>query len=300
MGSCFRNGAATFMTTTLSPVQQLGAEVAPRLPFAANRAPGEIALRFALRGGISRAVDIREADGYKVRLPRSAAKRPEAVIINTGGGMAGGDRLEVRAKLEAGTAACITTPSAERIYRALDQSCTQVSAELELGSAASLEWLPQETIIFDGARLTRCIRIEMRHCARMLFAETLVFGRTAMGEQIKTGKLRDRWEIWREGRLALFEAISLDGAISQALRESAVTGGMPVVATVIYVADDCADRLGAVKDTLVGYGDFAAASSWNGVLVLRIVAPDTMTARTIQSRSLPLLSGNPLPRVWAN
>ena len=271
-----------------------------RPALSALRARGGIAVRFARRAGATRAVEIRESDGYKFRLPRTLEDRPEAAVINTGGGIAGGDAVAISVEMLNETSACVTTPAAERIYRSLDRAPADLCVSLRLGTGASLEWLPQETILFDGARMARRIDVEMADDARLVMAETLVFGRAAMGERLSTGAIGDRWTIRRAGRLVFAEAIRLDGAIGNALSETASAGTSKVVTTILAAAPDAADRLGPVRKALSEFDGIAAASTWNGLLVVRSVSPGHPTTRAILSRALPLLTGRPLPRVWSN
>lgn len=264
------------------------------------RARGGAAVRFALRNGSTVAVDYREADGYKLRFPRTPARRPEAVVINTGGGVAGGDTVELSAALEDAASAAITTPAAERVYGAADLAAAVIEVKLSLGDGASLAWLPQETILFNGARLQRQISVDMAGSARLVLLETLVFGRQAMGEALSCGAVIDRWTIRRNGELVLTEAVRLEGDMAGTLQTPASAGGARVVSTLLYVAPDATDLLQPVRTALADHEPIAAASAWNGLLVVRVVAHDSETVRGIHTRLVPLLSGHPPPRVWAN
>jgi urease accessory protein len=142
---------------------------------------------------------------------------PLAALVNVGGGLAGGDSLEVSVRLEAGTGASVTTPAAEKVYRSTGDT-TRLSTELEVGAGATLEWLPQETILFDGARLERRMQVRLAPGARLLAAEMLVYGRVARGERLGNGALFDSWRLWRDGRLHWADATELSGDLAAPLR----------------------------------------------------------------------------------
>ena len=190
-----------------------------------NRARGAIAAGFRRVGARTEVVGPHETGGYRLRLPRTRGEPCEAVIVNTGGGMAGGDRAEFAFAAEAGTAATVTTTAAEKVYRGVHASEaadggaeaeTRVSVALTLGGGAALDWLPQETILFDGTRLHRTLDAAMAEDADLLMAETLVFGRLGMGERMGAGRVRDRWRVRRGGRLVLAEELDLGGEIGRA------------------------------------------------------------------------------------
>ncbi|WP_201157171.1 urease accessory protein UreD, partial [Rhodobaculum claviforme] len=169
-----------------------------------QRSRGAAAVRLAGR----RIVDLRQSGAAKAFLPRSHAPVPEVVFLNTSGGLTAGDRLEWRLELDAATAAVATTQTAERGYAATGDPA-RVVVDLRLGAGAALDWLPQETILYDNARLGRRTRVEMAADARLVWAEMLVLGRVAMGEQLAEVSLHDRREIHRGGRLALLEPVRL-------------------------------------------------------------------------------------------
>ena len=279
---------------------EVGNHIRNSVSLAAIRANGGVSARFAIRAGSTRAVETREADGYKLRVSKAAVARPEASIINTGGGVAGGDRVTMSVEMLNDAAACVTSPAAERIYRAANDQPASINVDLRLGANAHLEWLPQETIVFDQARLRRRINVEMPSSATLVLAETLVFGRKAMGEQLRTGAISDRWNVRRDGALVYAEAIRLDGDIARMLNSSAGAGGGCAVATILTIGPGAEDRRDTISNAIGAHRDVAAASAWNGMMVLRVVSQDLRDVRTILSSTLPLLTGNPLPRVWAN
>src|SRR5688572_28917198 len=181
------------------------------------RADGSVRVVFgeAARGAVPLA--IAETGGYRVRFPRSG----EGVLINTGGGMAGGDRMSVRIAALTGADAVVTSQAAEKIYRS-DGPDAEIAVSLSLESKIRLAWLPQEQILFDGARLARTLDVALSADASLILIESVVFGRLAMGERVQSGRFRDRWRIRRDGRLIFAEDVHLDGAVAETLARRAV------------------------------------------------------------------------------
>jgi urease accessory protein len=261
------------------------------------RVAGGISLRVEVSRGRSYAADLLERDGYKVRFPRGGA-HPQAVIINTGGGLAGGDCVHQSVALGQGAEATVTTQSAERVYRALGGSETSLDIRLSLDEGARLNWLPQETILFDEARLRRSIEVDMAASSQILLAETIIFGRTAMGESVRTGLLRDRWRIRRGGKLVFAETVRLDGGIADLLAQTPLAGGAHVVATLVAVRQDAVDLLAAARAALQGAECEAGASAWGPLLVARALGRSSENVRRLLAAAIPVLTDAPLPRVW--
>jgi urease accessory protein len=266
--------------------------------FAANRAVGTVALAVRASGDRTRRWRLREEGSLRVRCPRPASAELEAIIVNTAGGVAGGDRLKVDVSLEAGAQLAVTTAAAEKVYRALGEPAT-IDVKLSVKAGARLAWLPQETILFDRARLRRIIDIDLAADARLLLAEAIVFGRGGMGEAVHEGCLFDRWRLRRDGRLMHAEAVRLDGGISAKLAQGAVAKGGTAVATVLVVPGDeaTADSVRALDDQLRGD---VAASAWNGLAVVRLCAVDGQALRHDLIAVLAALRRAALPRLWLN
>jgi urease accessory protein len=169
---------------------------------------------------------------------------------------------------------------------------------MTLDAGAELVWLPQPTILFDAARLDRRTEVELAADARFLAVETLIFGRAAMGEEVRQGFCRDAWRLRRAGRLVFADTFLADGAIAATLDRPAVLDGARATATVLCAAGDAAARLEPVRALLEVAGVTAGASSWNGLLVMRAYAGDGRTLQATIAPVLELLAGRPLPRVW--
>lgn len=220
-----------------------------------------------------------------------AGALPEVVFLNTAGGLTGGDRLEYALTTDCATSA--TTQTAERAYRA-DGGRAEVSVTLTI-AAGRLDWLPQETIVFDCAALTRRTRIHLGPTAECLMVESLVLGRAAMGETVTRLALDDRREVLRAGRPVLVEAVKLD---ETALGGPATLTGARAFASLALVAPGAADALGPVRAVLDEDGVRAAASGFDGKLTLRMLAQDGWPLRRQIARVLAVLRPGALPRVW--
>ncbi|HEV3395479.1 MAG TPA: urease accessory protein UreD [Xanthobacteraceae bacterium] len=265
--------------------------------FAANRAVGRVALAAEFDRGITRRARLHEAGSLRVRFPGARARELQAVLINTAGGIAGGDRFDLDIAAGAQARLSVTSAAAEKVYRSLGPDA-QIRIRLAAGTAASLAWLPQETILFDGARLDRAIDIDLAADARLLFAEALVLGRTGMGEAVERGALADRWRVRRGGALVYAETVRLDGAIAAKLGQAAVANGGAALATVLIVPGDAEvlGRLRALEDLRGEVG----TSAWNGLAVARLCAADGAALRHDLVAVLAALRGPSLPRLWLN
>jgi len=266
--------------------------------FARNRAVGKIALTVHARDGISRRARVHEQGSLRVRCPGAPAEELEAVIINTAGGIAGGDRFTVDVAAGPGARAVVTTAAAEKVYRALDDAAT-VDVRLSVGAGAALAWLPQETILFDRAKLRRTVEIDLADGARLLLAEAIVFGRSGMGETVQDCELSDRWRLRRAGRLAHAEALRLDGGAAAKLARPAIANGGIAAATVLLApADETAAA--AVRELEPQFRGEVGVSAWKGLALARLCAADGAALRHDLVLVLAALRTAPLPRLWLN
>lgn len=266
--------------------------------FAGNRAVGRLALSIAAAAGVSRRARVHEAGSLRARFPNGDGHGLDAVIVNTAGGMTGGDRFDIDIKVGTGAKLTVTTAAAEKIYRSLGPD-TQVDVKLDVGPGGSLAWLPQETILFDHVRLRRSIEIELARDANLLLAEAVVFGRSAMGETVISGRLFDRRRVRVDGTLVFAETTRLDGNVAQLLARRAVAAEGVAVASVLKIPGDDTSVAGvrAMQDSFAGE---VGVSAWNGLAVVRFVAPDGAALRRDLTGVLTALGAGPLPRLWVN
>jgi urease accessory protein len=265
-----------------------------RLP----RTKGSIRLGFVRTDGQTAVAGLRQSGAARVRFPKPAAgDPPEAVLLNTAGGLTGGDHIEVEVTLAARSQATVTTAAAEKVYRALDGEA-ELRVHIELDDGASLAWLPQPTIIFDRARLNRRTDVAIAGSATFLGLETLIFGRSAMGERVSRGAARDSWRVRRDGRLIFADTFLVDGAVAEVLGRAATLDGASAVAMLLCVTRGEADCLDEVRALLQQTPCAAGASAWNGLLVVRAASRDGRDLRTALEPVITRLTGRPLPRVW--
>jgi urease accessory protein len=263
--------------------------------FAANRATGHIALSVAALDGRTRRKLVREDGSLRVRFPNAAPGALEAVIVNTGGGMTGGDRFSIDIALEAGASLIAGTAAAEKVYRSNGPDA-EMTVRLDLAEGARLAWLPQETILFDRARLSRRIDVDLAPGASLLMAEAIVFGRAAMGEFMTEGHVSDHWRLRRAGKLIYADTARLDGAIAGKLGQAAVMAGGIAFATVLC-APGGEDQLAAVRALGETFQCEVGISAWNGIAVARLCAKDGATLRHDLIAVLAAL-GAQVPRLW--
>lgn len=255
-------------------------------PIRHQRSEGAIHLAMG-RHGILR---LREAHAAKVRIPFGV---PEAILINTGGGLAGGDQFSFDITADQDTRLTVTSQAAERVYRSLGPEA-QVEVRLAAGDDATLLWLPQETILFDGAALARSITAELAATARFLAVESVILGREASGESVSDARFTDRWRIRQGGRLVFADDIAFAGAPPST---AATLGQKRAFATLVMIAPEAEDLLELVRAAIGARG---AASAWSGKLVARLVATDGFDLRKSLIPALNVLAGGGgLPKTWS-
>jgi urease accessory protein len=256
------------------------------------RADGILRAGFGLRDGVTRLMRLHQAGSAKAMLP--PAPGCEMVLLNTSGGLTGGDRMEIAVSQAPGTKLVVTTQTAERAYRSASGRA-RVSARFTVGAGAHLDLLPQETILFDRAALLREQEIALEGDATCLWVETLILGRAAMGEVVHRLDLRERRRITRDGRPVFIENLRLEDAALLGRDSPATLAGCRAFATLVLVAPDAADRLERARAAL---GNAGAASAYDGKLVARLMAGDGWPLRQALMRLIRAIRPGPLPRVW--
>jgi hypothetical protein len=187
--------------------------------------------------------------------------------------------------------------AAEKVYRSNGPDA-EMSVKLDIAEGASLAWLPQETILFDQARLSRRIDIELAPNASLVMAEAVVLGRAASGEMMNEGFFADRWRLRRDGKLIYADTAWLEGAIAARLIEPAVTRGGIAIATVLITPCDEA-TLASVRALREYFTGEVGISAWNGIAVARLCAKDGTALRHDLIAVLAALN-QPVPRLWLN
>lgn len=247
-------------------------------------------------GGKSRIAELYQEGAAKIRLPQTFTDEMEAVIINTAGGLTGGDRMDWSIAAGPGTFVTATTQACEKIYKA-SFGTAEVATRIVAGPGAKVHWLPQESILFDNASLTRRLEADLDETAEFIAVEAILLGRKAMGEAMMRGTVRDRWRIRRAGRLIHAEELRMDGDVAALTALGPVLAGQVAFATALYTGPLCEALLPQVR---VVMGDAAGgASQWNGKLVIRLAAEDGCTLRKSLIPVISVLRGGAsVPKVW--
>jgi len=263
-----------------------------------QRARGRARIAVRAEDGVTRLAELYQDGCAKLRLPKVyGPSSVEAVLLNTAGGLTGGDVYATEALAGPGAALTLTTQACERVYRATGGQTARVDTRLSAGAGANLHWLPQETILFDGGRLARTLDVDLTGDAAFLAVEALVLGRVASGETVTGGAFADSWRIHRDGRLVFADAARLENDIDAVAAGPATLAGNKAVATVVLAAPGAEDKLAEARAVLDALPT-AGASALPGLLICRLVAPDDRALRRYLVPLLAGLAGRELPRVW--
>lgn len=266
-------------------------------PVAMQRARGSAFLSVAPSRGASRMVDLAQSGSARVMLPLLPGPRPEAVFLNTSGGLTSGDVLDFGMSVAEGARLTSTTQTAERAYLAL-AGPARLSVRADVGAGADLEWLPQETILFQGADLVRETRIDLARDSQCLVLETVVLGRRAMGEVVTRARLRDRRTVTVLGRPFHIEALELTPEALTHADCSALLGPAFAWSSLALCGPGAESAADALRSIPSPDGVTAAASGWNGRTLFRATATDLWPLKRHLARVIAHLTGHPLPRVW--
>jgi urease accessory protein len=269
-----------------------------------ERAVGSVELKIKHEAGRHSIADLHQSGCGRLLFPARSFQAPlEAVIVNTAGGLTGGDRFDVKAHLKVGACAMLTTQACEKVYRTAG-AATKVTTKITVDESATLHWLPQETILFDASSLQRSLQIDMHATADVLACESVILGRQAMGEVLSTARLQDSWRIRRDGRLVFAEETAVKGDWASAFTAKAALGSSTAaLATLVHMAPHYltpqADKvLEAVRGMMHYHDTDGGASVFDGVMVIRLLAPSGLAMRKVLIPLMEYCAGHGLPRVW--
>ena len=263
------------------------------------RSHGIAALDVGYERGGSTIASVYECGASRLRFPNRVGAALEVTLVNVGGGIAGGDQFDCRVSAGQQARVVVSTAAAERVYCSLGAHAT-LSTTLNAAPLSHCLWLPQELILYQGAKLRRRIEADCAHNARMVISEMTVLGRTASGEIFSEGELADHWRIRRDGRLIFADNTQLSPAMLAKRDHAAVLGGYTAFGTTVIVDKDAIEHLEKVRDLLAeapGEGEIAA-SAWNGMLLIRARGHKPWALRQRLARLLLGLGLFELPRVW--
>lgn len=272
-----------------------------------QRSVGAAKITFKQRDGKTVLDDLYQQGSAKVRFARAEPNRiTEAVLINTSGGMTGGDCFDVNIGWGQNSTAIVTTQAAERHYKSLGDVAT-IKNNLTVAANACGLWLPQESIMFDDAAYQRDTMIELAENSKLLAIESSIFGRKAMGEIINNGHVTEKWQIKRGGKLIFADAFGIDGDVAAQLNKPAIGNGNTAISTIIYVGDDVQQIRDQINTLIADDNALGRATCFDGMLVIRLFAQDSQklrqTSMKILNKTLVKLTKNSdnkslLPRVW--
>lgn len=258
---------------------------------------GKAAMSVCHRDGQTTLHRLYQEGAAKLRFPRNDKEYFESIMINTAGGMTGGDHMIWDIRLERETAAMLTTQAAEKIYRALGDTTAKIDVCLSVDEKSRLCWLPQETILFNRSALRRRMKVELADHAELLLCETVVFGRRLMGESMKQAFFRDNWIIRRKSEIIHAEALWLGPDIAKDLVTPVFLNGSGVMASLLLIAPDAgrfAEKAGAI------IGRSGGVSSWNGKLLARMIDRDSYSLRKRLVALIELLNNRVgVPEIWS-
>lgn len=284
----------------VSSLSDRAAEIVPLHRWADGAA--EVAV--GLSASKTRLRHLYQSDPCRILFPRTPDASPlEAVIVTTSGGVVGGDRLRFDLEAEADSVVTFTTQAAEKIYKSAGAT-SEIDVDVRVGDGARAEWMPQETILFDRARLRRQTRVDLTGTARLLAGEIVVFGRRARGEVFDSGFLHDSWRVSRDGDLSWADALHLDGDLATDFENPYAFGGAGAVGMAFYAAPDAAAFLDHARDCLADLGPGCAVTAIDSFLVARFVNRDATLVRRqflkfwSQFRGAALGFPEQTPRVW--
>jgi urease accessory protein len=253
----------------------------------------------------TRIEDVFERSPIRIMFPRTDHRAvEEAVLINTAGGIAGGDRLECSVAALPGASIAVTSQAAEKVYRALNDPA-RIATRLKARESARLAWLPQETIVFNGARIHRTTEIELFSGAELLALEWLVLGRAAHGEIVVGGSVLEAWRVKRDGRLVWADSFRITDEIFPHLRRKALLSNCNAIATLIYFGPCLDKRLDLLREIIPSLGCNCAATLVSGLIVVRFAAKESsdlkLALRSFLQQFGPELGSGPfrVPKMWS-
>ncbi|SFR46302.1 urease accessory protein [Yoonia tamlensis] len=258
------------------------------------RAQGVLALSAKRRGAQSVIADLRQEGSLKALFPRVRGDALDAVFLNTAGGLTGGDNMRIDVTAQAGAHVTLSSQAAERGYRAHPGQVAQAQVNLTVGAGGRIDWIPQETILFESAAIDRQMHVRLADDATALIVEPVIFGRPAMGEDVRNLHFTDQWRVWRDDRLVFADAVRLIGDAKRQLERPAIAGGAGAMATVLLAgpaAQACVGKL-HLPETC------GASLIADDLLLVRFLAADGFALRRMLIPVVEALSTAPIPRVW--
>lgn len=226
----------------------------------------------------------------------------QVIVVHPPAGIVGGDTLHIDVDAQRATRVQVTTPGAAKWYRSSGRQA-QSTTRVRVSDGALVEWLPQEALIYDGARAAVELAIDLAGDARFIGWDVTTLGRTASGERYASGRLEQRIEVMRDGKLAWCERAILDGG-SRALHSGAILDGAPVFGTMLAAMPSARDLLAVCRDVNCAAGE-GAVTAMHDMIVARFRGAEPSAARAyfanLWHAVRPALAGRRAvaPRIWS-
>ena len=260
-----------------------------------QRAAGRVEIAFLSKKNVFSLAHLYQSGCLKALMPKNHSHIPEVVLINTAGGITGGDRLSIGVELRERVQATVTTQTAERIYKA-NNDLGKIDVKLDLKQGSILDWIPQETILFDKSAVKREITVNMHKTSKLFMVESIILGRSAMGETLTNNFFVDHWRILQENKIRYTESLNLSNASE--LSGLATLGENKALATLLYVASNAEEKVQHMRALLKQCDLVSAASAWDGKLVTRLISDSPQRLRAALVFIISEFRKKQLPRVW--
>lgn len=260
------------------------------------RAIGKLRLSSKSSATGSKLADLYQEGSLKALFPRSIENHLSSVFVNTAGGITGGDAFALDLTAQSDSRISISSQAAERAYRAPKGETGTIDLTATIFEGARIDWLPQETILFDAANLKRRINVSLARDAEFFCVEPLVFGRAAMGETVTSLNLSDQWRIHRNGELIFADALRITGNAREILNQNAATNGQTAIANILFISPKAETFLNQLRALMPDTG--GASLIRDGVLSARVTAVNSFELRKTLIPVIEALSQAPLPKVW--
>jgi urease accessory protein len=273
--------------------------------FDLQRAVGKAGVVFSGAANGTEIIDVYQKFPMAVAFPNvDDRRRKEAVLINTSGGVAGGDEIRIEVVAQGNASVAVTTQAAEKVYRALDRPA-RIRTRIRAEGRARLAWLPQETIVFNQARIARHTEIDVSSGAELIALEWLVLGRIESGEEVLAGHILDSWRVRVDGRLVWADGfLASDRALPQ-LRKTALLSNWKAIATMIYFGPGLEARLERLREIGASLECACGVTIVGAVIVVRVAAIASVELRRGLRRFLDQLDqelgSGPfgVPKMWS-
>ncbi len=269
------------------------------------RSSGRVEVSFSREGSENNLKHLFQSGCGRVRFPAvDNVHAPEAVLINTSGGLTGGDHMAYDILVNEGAKLTVTGQAAEKIYKSVGPDVV-IDTHLTVANGGYLEWLPQETILFNRARLHRINKVDLAADAQLLAVEATIFGRQAHGETVHEAALTDGWEVRQENKLVWFDRFRFDGMMSKVLSRAPLLNKARAMATLITISPDNDALLLKIRAFAEeAEGRIGVTQLNDGPLIVRLLDENPYQMRKNVMGLISLIrekmtgKARPMPAVW--